>query len=126
MARGRTLQNAVVGAALTIVAFFIPFLSGIAPLFGGGVSGYLQKEGLYGGAKAGIATGFVLTLLVLLIGIFAAILLTTTPVGLPSTIEFNILYLYLGMFAFSVVLIIVGGIGGAIGGAIAHSQSTPG
>lgn len=118
MAQGKTIQNALIGTAVTIVAFFIPFLSGIAPLFGGGVAGYLQHERIAGGAKAGIVMGIFLTVITILIGILASLTVSHPSAVIPADyFRLSWAVVYVGMFVLVVVFIIVGGIGGAIGGA---------
>lgn len=53
MGEGDTLLNAVVGAAVTVVLSF----TGVSPLLGGGVAGYLQREGRRRGATVGALSG---------------------------------------------------------------------
>jgi transcription initiation factor TFIIB len=42
----RAAKNALIGAVVSIVTGFLPFVSFVAPLLGGGVAGYTQRAGL--------------------------------------------------------------------------------
>ena len=66
---GNTLVNTVVGAIVTIAIGFIPVLNLLSPAIGGGVGGYLQREGAGGGAKVGalVTVAFLIPVAVLLV-----------------------------------------------------------
>lgn len=114
MGRGDTLLNAAVGAAVTVVLSF----TGVSPLLGGGVAGYLQRESRTSGATAGALSGalaFVPALLFVVLGLGA---LLAGPmrtmgggIGLPGGAELLAVLLVL------LPLLLVWHVGlGAIGG----------
>lgn len=53
MGRGDTLGNAVIGAVVTVVLSF----TGVSPVLGGAVAGYLQRESRESGARVGALSG---------------------------------------------------------------------
>lgn len=91
MAEGDTLINAVIGALVNVVAgSVIPF----APLFGGGVAGYLEggsrEDGLKVGAMAGAIALIPVILLILLFGgiFFAIVGGASMAGGMPGGMPF--------------------------------------
>jgi hypothetical protein len=124
----RAASSAILGALVSIVAGFLPFVSFIAPLLGGIVAGYLHRAGLRDGAGAGALMGVFLAILgVILQGLGP--ILPAFPVAVvlgPWARGFG-----LGMLdsivailvASAVLLILVGAIGGAIGGALSGQRA---
>lgn len=68
-----TFLNAAIGAAITVVLFFVPF----SPLLGGGIAGYLEggetRTGVKVGAIAGVLAAIPIALLIFLAGAFFVI-----------------------------------------------------
>jgi predicted PurR-regulated permease PerM len=124
----RAASSAILGAVVSIVAGFLPFVSFIAPLLGGVVAGYVYRDGLRDGAGAGALMGIFLAIL----GVFLQVLgpiLPAFPVAVvlgPWARGFG-----LGMLdsigaiiaASAVLLVLVGIIGGAIGGALGGQRA---
>jgi hypothetical protein len=59
----RTVRNGVVGAVVGSVLGFIPLVLLVAPLIGGGVAGYLERDGPKRGAIAGASAGLLMAAL---------------------------------------------------------------
>ncbi|MFB6184019.1 MAG: DUF5518 domain-containing protein [Haloarculaceae archaeon] len=53
----RTVRNGAVGAVVGVALGFVPLVLLVAPVVGGGVAGYLEREGPKRGALAGVITG---------------------------------------------------------------------
>lgn len=92
-----TWINALIGAAITLGLSF----TGLPPLLGGGVAGYLQQESPERGAKVSAISGVIATVpllfsMVVGFGLFAAV--PVDGVGMPGGIELMImLFLMLPM-----------------------------
>lgn len=85
MGEGDTLLNAAVGAAVTVVLSF----TGVSPVIGGGVAGYLQRESRTRGAAVGALSGvlaFVPFLFVLALA-FAFLVAGQLVRGVPGGVE---------------------------------------
>ena len=63
MTEGDTGMNALIGAAVTVLATF----TGFAPLLGGAVAGYLNRRD---GVKAGALSGVIASIPILLVAMF--------------------------------------------------------
>lgn len=116
MTKGKTLQNGAIGAVVTTVMYFVPVVQAIAPLFGGSVAGYLQKQGMGGGMKAGGVKGIMMVIPAIAIGIIGGGMLAQIPVigGIMT-----------GSLAILVVIIVlhsvaIGVAGGLLGGIVAE------
>lgn len=116
----RTGIGVLVGALVSIVAGFLPFVSLVAPLLGGAVAGYLQREGYRAGATAGALMGVLLAAL----GVVGQLLSTVLP-PFPAAVILGPWARGFGLGLDSVVvllvasaglLVLVGALGGAIGG----------
>lgn len=112
MARGDTLLNAIIGAVVTVVLSF----TGISPVLGGGVAGYLQDESRKRGAKVGALSGvfaFVPFLLFALVifGFFVIGPVTGGGPGIPAGIELLVI-----LFLFFPILLVWNAGLGALGG----------
>jgi len=115
MGSGDTLLNAVIGAAVTVVLSF----SGVSPLVGGGVAGYLQAGSRADGARVGaIAGGFAAVPLLLAVGV--ALVWGAVLAGLPAGVELGVLAL-VGVAVLSAVVVGLSAVGGYAG---AYLQET--
>lgn len=124
----RAASSAILGAVVSIVAGFLPFVSFIAPLLGGIVAGYLHRAGLRDGAGAGALMGVFLAILGVILQILGPIL-PAFPVAVvlgPWARGFG-LGMVDGIGAIiavsAVLLVLVGAIGGAIGGALGGQRA---
>lgn len=116
---GQTWTNAVIGAVVTTIAYFVPVLNAIAPIFGGFVAGYLQKRGAGGGMKVGGLKGVVMTVPAIGLGVIAGSVLA----GMPVVGE-----LLAGSVAIVVVVVVlhsvvIGLVGGLFGGLLAGNEA---
>lgn len=115
---GQTWSNAVIGAVVTTVAYFIPVVNVVAPVFGGFVAGYLQKRGAGGGMKVGGLKGLVMTIPAIGLGIIASGLMAGIPV-VGELLAGSIVILVFIVVAHSVA---VGLVGGLFGGLVAGTE----
>lgn len=115
MGKGDTIKNSIVAAIITTIAFFIPILNIIAPIFGSGVGGYMQKEGVRGGAKVGGIMGVLMVLPAIFMGGFVSWMFSFIP-EVGAFFAGSTLVVTAVITAWSIV---VGLVGGAIGGAVA-------
>lgn len=124
----RAASSAILGAVVSVVAGFLPFVSFIAPLLGGIVAGYVYRGGLRDGAGAGALMGVFLAFLGVILQVLGPVL-PAFPVAVvlgPWARGFG-----LGMLnsigaiivASAVLLVLVGAIGGAVGGALAGQRA---
>lgn len=120
----RAVISAVGGGIVSIIAGFIPFVSFMGPLLGGCVAGYIQRSGPREGAGAGALMGVLLAIIGVILQL-AGPVLPAFPAAVvlgPWARAFG-----LGMLngivaivlASAVLLVVVGGLGGAVGGALA-------
>jgi predicted PurR-regulated permease PerM len=124
----RAASSAVLGAVVSIVAGFLPFVSFIAPLLGGIVAGYLHRAGLRDGAGAGALMGVFLAILGVILQVLgpilpafpAAVVLGPWARGFGLGMLDSIVAI---LVASAVLLILVGAIGGAIGGALSGQRA---
>ena len=125
----RTLENAGIGALVGLVLTFVPLISLLAPLVGGGVAGYRERRGAKGGllpgalAGAFVAAGGVVirtAFATLRFGIEGAIPVAGVP--LPTLLA----ALFVGTFLTVVAAagtVLVAAIGGALGGVLEEDRS---
>lgn len=116
---GKTLQNASIGAAVSTVAYFIPVVNAIAPIFGGFVAGLIQKRGAGGGVKVGSLKGLVMVIPGILLGVVASGILAGIPI-IGDMLAGSIVVLVAVIVLHSVAL---GLFGGLFGGIIAGDSS---
>lgn len=120
----QAVRSALLGAIISIVAGFLPFVSIVAPLLGGVVAGYINRTGLRDGAGAGALMGVFLAVLGVVLYILSPVL-PAFPAAVilgPWARAFGLGMLdsIVAMIAASaVLLVLVGAIGGAVGGALA-------
>ncbi|MCU4973881.1 DUF5518 domain-containing protein [Halobacteria archaeon AArc-m2/3/4] len=121
----RTLRNGAFGAAVGIVLGFVPVLLFVAPLVGGGVAGYLERDGAKRGAIAGsVAGGFVAVIGVVATEAIGFVRFGEVPIaGAP----FEVLAVS-GVLAFATAAgqILVAGIGGCLVGLLAAERRRAG
>lgn len=121
----RTWTNGAIGAVVTFVVFFVPVLGALSPVLGGGVSGYLQEDGLGGGAVAGIAMAVLSGVPALLLGVLG-LGLGSVPLFSDSMFASLVggfgaiggLFVLVLWFAWTVYALMLGLVGGLVGGAI--------
>jgi len=124
----RAAGSALLGAVVSIIAGFLPFVSFVAPLLGGGVAGFTQRAGLREGAGAGALMGLFLALLGVVLQILgpvlpafpAAVVLGPWARGFGLGMLDSIVAI---IVASAILLVIVGTVGGAIGGALAGRRT---
>lgn len=130
MVATKYLKNGVLGVVTMIVVGLVPMVGPVAPLVGGGVAGYRQREGMKGGAITGLVSGLLWTLLtlVLLVAVVVGAELTA-PSGagplnwLPAAGGgLNIAVLFVVM---NVGVCAATTLGGAIGGALVKDAERP-
>ncbi|SEO21801.1 hypothetical protein SAMN04487948_101149 [Halogranum amylolyticum] len=124
------LKNGALGVVAMIVVGLVPMIGPVAPLVGGGVAGYRQREDVKGGAIAGLVSGLLWTLLtlVLLIVVVVGAGLTAPPgVGPLNWLPAAGGGLYVGVL-FAVMnagVCAATTLGGAIGGALVKEAQRP-
>jgi hypothetical protein len=59
----KTIQNGVIGGVIGSALGFVPLVLLVAPLLGGGVAGYLERDDAKGGLVAGAIAGVVMAAL---------------------------------------------------------------
>lgn len=121
-----TLKNGGIGAVIAFILVFVPVIGFLAPLFGGGVSGYLQGRGISGGAAVGLVMAVLSGVPAFLLGVMGLLfgsipLISGTIFG--SIIGFvgaagGLLIIVLWFF-WTIYALMLGLIGGAVGGAVA-------
>lgn len=116
---GKTWSNATIGAIVTTGAYFIPVLHVIAPVFGGFIAGYLQKQGASGGMKVGGLKGIVMMIPAIGLSILASGFLANIPL-LGELMAGSLLLLVVIVVGHSVL---IGLIGGLFGGLIAGTET---
>lgn len=117
MGRGDTLVNGTVGAVVSTILYFIPVVHVIAPIGGGFVAGYLQKQGIGGGMKAGFVKGFVMVIPAILLGAVAGNVLASIPL-IGDLLAGSLTILVVVVVVHSIAL---GLMGGLVGGLVAGS-----
>lgn len=115
MGKGDTFVNALIGGVVTVIFSF----TGVSPILGGVIAGYLQQETRRSGAKVGAYSGliaFVLFLFILILGFgfFVVGSMMGGIVGLPGVVELFII-LFLLFPPFLLWSIGLGAVGGFLG-----------
>jgi hypothetical protein len=113
----RTGRNVSLGVLVGLVASYVPFVSLVAPLLGGGVAGYLERAGTRRGALVGGVVGLVVAVVasVLSLGLAVANLDGGTIGGVP------VLGLLLAGALWTVAVAgqaVVAAVGGALGAVV--------
>ena len=113
----RTIRNGAIGAVVGSVLGFVPLVLLVAPVIGGGVAGYLERDGPRRGAVAGGVAGLLMAALTTVItGTITFVRFGDLPFASPDVpLEGLALAAALSLLA-SVGQIVVAGIGGGLGG----------
>jgi hypothetical protein len=113
----RTLRNGAIGAVVGSVLGFVPLVLLVAPVIGGGVAGYLERDGPRRGAVAGAIAGLLMAALTTVItGMITVVRFGDLPFASPDVpLEGLALAAALSLLA-SIGQIVVAGIGGGLGG----------
>jgi hypothetical protein len=113
----RTLRNGAIGAVVGSVLGFVPLVLLVAPMIGGGVAGYLERDGPRRGAVAGAIAGLLMAALTTVItGMITVVRFGDLPFASPDVpLEGLALAAALSLLA-SIGQIVVAGIGGGLGG----------
>lgn len=118
MAEGDTILNAIVGAIVTTVLFFIPF----SPVAGGAVAGYLQGQDTSSGIRVGaLSGGFSALPMMFFALVFGGLVLGVIGFGAPDLALFSVVgffMLILGFLLFLAYSAILGAAGGYLGAAL--------
>jgi hypothetical protein len=118
----KTLRNGVIGGVVGAALGFVPLILLVAPLFGGGVAGYLERDETKRGLVAGAVAGVVMAALSTVV---TSVILFTRFGDLPFSpgtplAGFGIAALL--SFAATLGQILVASIGGALGGLLAGAR----
>lgn len=113
----RTLRNGAIGAVVGSVLGFVPLVLLVAPVIGGGVAGYLERDGPRRGAVAGGVAGLLMAALTTVItGTITVVRFGDLPFASPD-VPFEGLALAAALSGLaSIGQIVVAGIGGGLGG----------
>jgi len=104
--------NAVIGALVTIVTSF----TGISPIIGGAVAGYLnRRDGAKVGALSGVIASIPLLVVLFLLGGVFAFLPFAGGMGPRGGMAVGLAGIFLGLFVFAIALLYSAGLG-ALGG----------
>lgn len=122
MGEGDTLVNALIGAVVGLLLFFLPF----SPALGGGVAGYLQNRGTRDGVTVGALSGLFAAIpgavvLTVFLGFFAVVGVTAPRAGL---LGFGFLFLLVAL-AVAAYTVLLGALGGAVGGFVREEYDAP-
>lgn len=121
MTDGNTWRSAAIGAVVTIGLSF----TGVSPLLGGGVAGYLQQEPPKRGAVVGAISGVIATVPMLFVMVLAMAMfaMPTGVFGVPGGLELVVVLLIM----LPMLLLWFAGLGAAGGyiGAYLSSDSRP-
>jgi len=117
MVSRHTIRNGAIGAVVGSVLGFVPLVLLVAPVIGGGVAGYLERDGPRRGAVAGGVAGLLMAALATVItGTITFVRFGDLPFASPDVpLEGLALAAALSLLA-SVGQIVVAGIGGGLGG----------
>jgi hypothetical protein len=113
----RTIRNGAVGAVVGSVLGFVPLVLLVAPLLGGGVAGYLERDGARGGAVAGIVAGALMAAFTALVtAVVTAVRFGALPLPSPGVPLAGLaVAAALSLFA-SLGQVLVAAVGGGLGG----------
>jgi hypothetical protein len=121
----RTLRNGAVGGLVGGALGFVPLVLLVAPLVGGGIAGYLEREGVRRDALAGAAAGVVMAALATVVsGVVLFVRFGDLPFADPGV--------PLGGLAVGAALsllaavgqVVVAGVGGVLGGVLAAGRES--
>jgi len=101
-----SLVHALIGAVVTVVLSF----TGLSPIIGGAVAGYLHRDD---GLRVGAISGVMATIPLVLIGFVAATLFAFVPD--PVAAGGLILFLVLGLVIGGGIIVALSALGGIVG-----------
>lgn len=124
-----TLRNGTIGGIVGAILGYVPLVMLVAPLFGGGVAGVLERDGPRRGALAGAVAGLLMAILGTLIRtVIISVRFGDIPGSLPAggLVPFILAsgLTILGWVGAIVVASIGGGLGSLLTGT--HGQASPG
>lgn len=116
-----TTTAAVVGAAVTIVASFLPF----SPIFGGVVAGYLEHGGRMRSVRVGGLSGIVASVPITVIFVFLIGGLFVASAEVSLGVGWGVVVLVSGVLLLSAVvyMVLLGALGGYVGAYIRDGRS---
>lgn len=120
----RTLRNGAIGGVVGAALGFVPLVLLVAPLLGGGLAGYLQREGPRRGALAGATAGVLMAALgTAITGVLVFVRFGDLPgAGVVSTLGIAALL----SLAATVGQIVVASLGGALGALLVTDRAPVG
>lgn len=123
----QTMRNGAIGAVVGSVLGFVPLVLLVAPVIGGGVAGYLERDGAKRGAVAGGFAGLLMAALTAVItGTIMFVRFGDLPFASPDVpLEGLALAAALSLLA-SVGQVVVAGIGGGLGGILEADRQRAG
>lgn len=118
----KTLRNGAIGGVIGAAFGFVPLLLLVAPLLGGGVAGYLERDDAKRGVVAGAVAGVVMAALSTVVtGVILFTRFGELPFGSETPLAgFGIAALL--SFAATLGQVLVASIGGALGGLLAGAR----
>ena len=118
----KTIQNGVIGGVIGAAFGFVPLILLVAPLLGGGVAGYLERDDAKRGLVAGAVAGVVMAALSTVVtGVILFTRFGELPFG-PETPLAGLGIAALLSFAATLGQVLVASIGGALGGLLAGTR----
>jgi len=118
----KTIQNGVIGGVIGAAFGFVPLILLVAPLLGGGVAGYLERDDAKRGLVAGAVAGVVMAALSTIVtGVILFTRFGEFPFG-PETPLAGLGIAALLSFAATLGQVLVASIGGALGGLLAGTR----
>jgi len=116
---GRTISGALIGLVCTLIFYFIPLVSSVAPFLGGLLGGYYADGGAGGGLKSGILMTVFMIIPGFLLGGILGIVLRDAPVlgGFVAASTFIVTVVIVAHTA------IIGIIGSVIGALLAERKT---
>ncbi len=115
MGQGATWINAVIGAVITLGLSF----TGISPLLGGGVAGYLQAEPPARGARVGAISGGLPTIPLFLIVVLGFVLFAAIPTGFSFLGGLELVVIFVVMLPMMLLWFVgLNAAGGYVGGCL--------
>jgi len=118
----KTIQNGVIGGVVGSALGFVPLVLLVAPLLGGGVAGYLERDDAKGGLVAGAVAGVVMAALSTVVtGVILFTRFGELPFG-PETPLAGLGIAALLSLAATIGQVLVASIGGALGSLLAGAH----
>jgi hypothetical protein len=119
----RTLRNGLVGGLVGTALGFVPLVLLVSPVLGGGVAGYLEREGFRHGALAGAVAGVVMAAFSTVVtAVVLFVRFGDLPFGTGSPLTTFGVAALLSLVA-TIGQVFVAGVGGALGAVLASGRS---